>query len=70
MWRTIDDCQYWLYVMGLQCPPEVCEESLGEGRSQREVGTNQLGQEDRGKTEGKSGVFVITINALDIGFDM
>lgn len=38
---------------GLQCAPEVCEESLGEGRSQPEVGTKQLGQEDRGKTEGK-----------------
>lgn len=38
---------------GSQRPPEVCEESLGEGRSQPEVGTKQLGQEDRGKTEGK-----------------
>lgn len=38
---------------GSQCAPEICEESLGEGPSQREVGTKQLGQEDRGETEGK-----------------
>lgn len=39
---------------GPQCSPEVCEESLGEGPSQREVVGEQLGQEDRGKTEGKA----------------
>lgn len=39
---------------GSQCSPEVCEESLGKGRSQPEVVGKQLGQEDRGETEGKS----------------
>lgn len=39
---------------GPQCSPEVCEESLGEGPSQREVDGEQLGQEDWGKTEGKA----------------
>lgn len=45
-----------------QCAPEVCEESLGEGPSQREVGTKQLGQEDRGKTEGKCRLFLWSLS--------
>lgn len=65
----INACLEWQYLCMCdvqQCPSEVCEESLGEGPSQREVATKQLGQEDWGKTEGNSYCFAFFPTSLSV----